>query len=59
MLTGGAPPHVPPSQIRLWDLRAGNATAIIRAFETQATSVSYGKDFTVLANSRDNVIKVG
>lgn len=44
--------------LRLWDLRSGNPTMIIRAFETQATSVAYGAGFTVLANSRDNVLKV-
>lgn len=44
--------------VRLWDLRAGSAKAIINAFETQATSVAYGRDYCVLANSRDNAIKV-
>jgi WD40 repeat protein len=55
--------HLPVSAhqdggLRLWDLRSGNPTMIIRAFETQATSVSYGQNFTVLANSRDNMLKV-
>ncbi len=55
--------HLPVSAhqdggLRLWDLRSGNPTMIIRAFETQATSVSYGQGFTVLANSRDNALKV-
>jgi WD40 repeat protein len=55
--------HLPVSAhqdggLRLWDLRSGNPTMIIRAFETQATSVAYGQAFTVLANSRDNVLKV-
>lgn len=55
--------HLPVSAhqdggLRLWDLRSGNPTMIIRAFETQATSVAYGSNFTVLANSRDNALKV-
>lgn len=55
--------HLPVSAhqdggLRLWDLRSGNPTMIIRAFETQATSVAYGANFTVLANSRDNALKV-
>lgn len=55
--------HVPVSAhqdggLRVWDLRAGNPSMIVRAFETQATSVQYGQNFTVLANSRDNVIKI-
>ncbi len=44
--------------LRLWDLRAGNPTMIVRAFETQATSVVYGHNFNMLANSRDNVLKL-
>jgi autophagy-related protein 16 len=44
--------------LRFWDLRAGNPTMIVRAFETQATSVQYGQNFTALANSRDNALKI-
>ena len=59
----GVDGHLPVSAhqdggLRLWDLRSGNPTMIIRAFETQATSVAYGSNFTVLANSRDNTLKV-
>lgn len=59
----GVDGHVPVSAhqdggLRVWDLRAGNPSMIVRAFETQATSVQYGQNFTMLANSRDNVIKI-
>jgi len=59
----GVDGHVPVSAhqdggLRVWDLRAGNPTMIVRAFETQATSVQYGQNFTMLANSRDNVLKI-
>jgi WD40 repeat protein len=42
----------------VWDLRTGNPTTIIRAFETQATSAVFGPGFSILASSRDNAIKV-
>lgn len=59
----GVDGHVPVSAhqdggLRVWDLRAGNPTMIVRAFETQATAVQYGHNFTMLANSRDNVLKI-
>ena len=44
--------------LRLWDLRSGQPKTIIPAFETQATSVCYGQHYSILASSRDNVLKI-
>jgi hypothetical protein len=45
--------------VRLWDLQgSGSPSAVIRLFETQATSAVLGLNFTLLVNSRDNLIKV-